>query len=204
MELLSAWCLWVEMRDERKETHRKQHASLMHMAAFDGSTKTIEGFLRAGFDVNGRDEDDGSTPLMLACQNGHELVVMLLLAWGAEPNLYMEVGWTALMLASENDLSALVPKLASAGANLDMTWQTVGRHSCLQVPAVTTMPQSLCLTQVQTSIFTLMIQGVGMTAACRYGHTAVAQVLIDRGADVNIETADNEPPVSRRRLSPPG
>ena len=66
MELLSAWCLWIEMRDERKETHRKQHASLMHMAAFDGSTKTIEGFLRAGFDVNGRDEDDESTPLMLA------------------------------------------------------------------------------------------------------------------------------------------
>lgn len=197
MELLSAWCLWIEMRDERKETHRKQHASLMHMAAFDGSTKTIEGFLRAGFDVNGRDEDDGSTPLMLACQNGHELVVKLLLAWGAEPNLYMEDGWTAVMLASENDLSALVPKLASAGADLDMTLAN-GWTALMLASARGYYNTAVALLDAgaDVNIYTHDTRESALTAACRYGHTAVAQVLIDRGADVNIETADNRTPRS--------
>ena len=78
---------------ELREQHRKEQQSLMRVAAKDGSLSVVEGFLRAGFDVNRRDEDDQSSAIMLACQNGHENVVKLLIEWGAEINVSLLISF---------------------------------------------------------------------------------------------------------------
>ena len=46
--------------------------------------------------------DNGATPLLIACENGHSLVVERLLQEKADPNTPKENGVTPLYIACEN------------------------------------------------------------------------------------------------------
>ena len=192
IQLLFSWSAWMTTHNELREQHRKEQQSLLRVAAKDGALSVVKGFLRAGFDVNKRDEDDYSSAIMLACLNGHEEVVKLLIEWGAEVNVAMEGGWTPLTLACENGLTRMVPLLVNCSANVDMrlaTGWTALMLACARGHQETAL--ALLKADADISVQTYDTTETALTAACRHGHTALAQLLIENGADVNAQTADH-------------
>jgi ankyrin repeat protein len=72
----------------------------------------------AGADVNARSANDFAVmPLHSAVAGGHEAVVEVLLAAGADPNVTQRHGWTPLQGAAANGLLASVERLLEAGAD---------------------------------------------------------------------------------------
>jgi ankyrin repeat protein len=63
--------------------------------------ESVRVLLAKDADVN-QPSVEGSTPLLVAVQNGHYAVAMLLLDRGANPNLANQKGWTPLYLAVKN------------------------------------------------------------------------------------------------------
>ena len=73
-----------------------------------------------GADVDKAD-DEGCTPLYMACQEGHDDAVQLLLRHNAGVNrVYEEKNETPLFVAAEFDHPSIVQVLIDAGAELDI------------------------------------------------------------------------------------
>jgi len=94
-------------------------AQALHLAARTGDAAEVTRLLASGVDVNARDEL-GSTPLLDASWEGHEDVVQLLIAHGADVNAkHLEAGSTALQYAVLTGRAAIVRDLLHAGAHTD-------------------------------------------------------------------------------------
>jgi cytohesin len=100
----------------RPSGSKKAH-DVLHTAAYHANNlETIKILLKAGADVNGRDED-GNTPLLYAVRRAnskntgaekmHELVTLLLTA-GADPNAASERGITPLSIVQDAQKDAAV------------------------------------------------------------------------------------------------
>ena len=63
---------------------------------------------------------DGSTALILACQNGHEACARLLIDAKAAVDAALTGGLTGLMLARQNGHEACARLLIDAGARTDL------------------------------------------------------------------------------------
>ena len=73
--------------------------------------------ISVGVDVNQAKNDDGSTPLHIACHKGHIEVVATLLAENADVNQAANDGTTPLYVACENGDLGVVQLLSSYGAS---------------------------------------------------------------------------------------
>jgi uncharacterized protein len=85
-------------------------------AVESGELEKVKARIAAGDDVNALGKDN-ITPLMVAAERGHDLIVEALLYAGAEPTLTDRIGETALMKASANahtDVYRRLMPLASA------------------------------------------------------------------------------------------
>ncbi|MEM7392091.1 MAG: ankyrin repeat domain-containing protein, partial [Verrucomicrobiota bacterium] len=75
----------------------------LHWAAFHEEADVAQGLLKAG--ANARAENRyGVTPLDLACVNGDEAMVKILLDAGADPNRTLEGGESVLMTAARTGI----------------------------------------------------------------------------------------------------
>lgn len=152
-------------------------------AAMNGRIEVVQALLRKGVDVNAKNES-GYTPLVEAASHGHLEMVKLLLEKGADINIQTEYRGTAL------------------AATLDDTERLVKRH--LEIARLL-MDHGAKSTTLAVAAFVGDMEAVKsfiaegallnenyarnrmypLTAAARGGQSAVLELLIDKGVDVN-------------------
>ena len=84
-------------------------------AASGGETEKVKALLKAGADVDAKD-NDGWTPLMLAASRGHTDTVQALLDAGADVNAKGDSSLTTLEKATMMGYTEIVELLKKAGA----------------------------------------------------------------------------------------
>ena len=161
--------------------------SMMLLAeSYLGNAAAIPELLKQGADINGSDVL-GFTALMHAAENGHAKAVQVLLEHGADVNVADNMGCTAVTVAAEAGHLDIVRLLLEHGANVV---ELVLNDKFLTAAAAG---------QWET-VGTLLDQGADVNAtddgstalilAVQAGHGEVAQLLIERGAELNRRELD--------------
>lgn len=91
----------------------------LHEAALCGRPQQVKDLLGGPIDINGGTLLDGSTPLMLAAQEGRSEIVRILLESGANVKMSAEQGFTCLHIAAEQGHFQVVVDLVNFGAEVD-------------------------------------------------------------------------------------
>ena len=100
------------------------------ISSFRGEVERSKQLLEAGADPDALDASTRNSPLLYASVAGHDEIVALLLAAGANPNRQLDNlqtelgswkrGWTALHWATRFNQASVVAQLLAAGADPDM------------------------------------------------------------------------------------
>ena len=176
--------LFVPQRqsDNRYDLFPKQHSPL-HVLAYWGLDKTLPSLLQPGSDVDLLDSY-GSTALVLAAENGHDLVVELLLQKGAEVDKANNREETALYWAARNGYERTVDLLLSWGASVlakdregwtALDWAAVGSNG------------DVVKVLLKNGVSSSEGRKRALLLAAEEGHELTVQVLLDRGVDVNAK-----------------
>nr|XP_034329461.1 ankyrin-3-like isoform X2 [Crassostrea gigas]XP_034329462.1 ankyrin-3-like isoform X2 [Crassostrea gigas] len=146
--------------------------------------KTVHLLLSYKAIINSCDED-GASPLYIACQNGHDSTVQLLLSNGANINSCNKNGASPLYIACQNGHDSTVQLLLNNGANIELCANDGasplyiacqnGHDSTVQLLLSNGAHINLC-TKDRTS---------PLYIACQNGHYSTVQRLLSNGADIN-------------------
>ena len=157
---------------------------------------------RKGVDINAR--TDGQTPLYVACQEGHEYVVILLLNNGANPNIPNTPSASKycslpLQIAVQRGNTTIFDKLLENGAKFNQFRQPLLHIACSGADEWKNASETgeAIVERVLSIIRLLLQQGVNVNAISDVGDTAlyyactkqqmqVVQILLEAGADVNL------------------
>ncbi|MDJ0974969.1 MAG: ankyrin repeat domain-containing protein [Planctomycetota bacterium] len=181
------WCLlWL------LATAPAAHADLL-TAAEAGDLEAVKRALDAGTDPNAVPEDTWSA-LHIATLKGHEPVVKLLIARGADVNL-VQFGALPLHLALDRQDAKLVRLLVEAGSELDRRNGQGLR------------PLHVAIEKKNRALIDLLLDGKpNLEGVDRYGRTPLAlaadkgdlelvRLFLDRGAMVNARLSDGRRPL---------
>ena len=161
-------------------------------AAARGQADKVAKLLRAGALVGDTDSSAGSTPLLLASYPGRYEVMVLLLENGADVNAQNLNGYTPLMASSHAGHNRIVNLLLQHGATLNLTTNE-GMTALHFAVSHSENPETAAL---------LLDAGADINARKNSGYTplmsvafwggrnstAKAELLVARGADVNVVT----------------
>ena len=189
-------------------------AKALRAAAESGAVGVVESLLQVGVPVNAADEDDLSSPLMLACRGGRRPVVQVLLRWGADADATMRDGWSALSLmcaaagegGSEmrDERVEIIRMLLKAGASVDMATAKDGWTSLMLASAHGDVGIARALIDAGASVHARAHSGeTALTSACRNGRVEMAWALLGEDADIRVTTNDRKTPLQLARSCGP-
>jgi len=178
---------------ERSRAKARQIGGLTALlfAAREGALDSVRALVAAHADVN-LPSVDGSSPLVVAVQNGFYSVAEYLMDHGANPNTANDKGWTPLYLAVKNrnqEITA-VPGPSKDGA-LEFITRLLDRGADPNV-------QIKAETEVHQGMSALWLKEAGATPLLRAalcGDLTVVKLLLAHNADPEITTFDHTTPL---------
>lgn len=165
----------------------------LNLSCSNGQDSIAKFLLDNGADINLGDTE-GCSPLYNAAQNGHDSTVELLLKNGADFNSYNKYGFNPLYVAVQNGHNRVVQVLLDHGANINV---------CSKYHDT---PLNIASSQKKDSTVELLInrgadvnsscQGtVPLAKACQKGHYEIVQLLLHKGANINLCGEDGASPL---------
>ena len=95
--------------------------SLLHLKTKAGNADIVQKLIEDGADIEMKDRKHGSTALLWACQNGHTIVVKILLHNDANAIEMSYIGTSAIHFAAESESSQTVQMLIEKGVKNTQT-----------------------------------------------------------------------------------
>ena len=182
---------------------RARLATPLLSAVKRGDVEVVQLRISQGADLEQRDESFYSwTPLFIAAFYDNPEIVAALIAAGADVNAQMDDGFTALMRGAANpDFGFdVVRLLLEAGADVDLRHDD-GRTALIfgaQANGSRSADAARLLLEAGANIDAQPLRGTStLMWASGWGHTATVQVLLEFGADVNLEDKDGNTALSR-------
>jgi cytohesin len=167
---------WPEIVDLLRK-HGGKHGTILN-AATGGDIEAVKEFLVAGADVNAK-ERRGQTPLHAATYRGHTALVELLIANDADVNALSVNGKTPLDWAND-EIADLIRKHG-------------GKHSTINMAAGAGNAEGVKEFLVAgADVNADMYGGTPLHRAAVWGHKEIVELLIDKGADVNVKDVREE------------
>lgn len=160
----------------------------LYTAAKDGNLKGVINALKNGAEIEATTKAK-HTPLIIASKQGHLDIVQLLIEQGANINAQNDLLYTPLMMAAEQGHLEIFELLLSKGA--DFMHRNIYKSSVLYCAC----------NRKRTQIAKIIIEKIGKTpvsddahefnecifTAIRTGNAKILQLLIDYGANPNID-----------------
>jgi ankyrin repeat protein len=176
---------------------KKENFSLLHLAVVHDKEKYLQKLLNFDVYIKSIDEEDksGRTSLYIACQDGNEKIVSLLLQFGANVDIAANNGFTPLHAASVNSYVTLVQLLLKRGANINAAAShgiTPLHSACWNGHDEVVEELIRCKANLNASA------NDGCTSlyiASRNKHNRVVKLLLNAGADKNFAQEDGVTPL---------
>ena len=192
------------LNDDRCSKIKQLYPDAVYYSAKYNWPAILTNLFRKGVDVNVLTE--GQTPLYVACKEGHQSVVDLLLHNGADPNVPNK-------FASSKDFSlplqvavycrnvSIVDKLLEKGARLEQRGEPLLHIACSGDSASKTAgelaTEMRSVEHMLSTVTLLLRKGVNVNAisdtgdtalyrVCKSQHLKVVQILLEAGADVDL------------------
>lgn len=167
------------------------------MTAWKGHISVIKLLLENGADINSKDKYS-RTALSKAAQRGHISVVKLLLENGAESNSKDKYGQTALSKAAGRGHTPVVELLLENEADIKSSggyWPS-GTTALVEAAGGSHVETVRCLLQAGVNVnardVTSNMETPLHRAVSKYGKTAVVNILIESGADLEAQNSKGE------------
>jgi ankyrin repeat protein len=148
-----------------------QGETVLMTAARTGAPDVVELLLEGGADANAVETWRGQTALMWAAAEGHAQVIPTLLSHGADMTARSTKGWTALLFAVRQGHIGAVQTLLEAGGDVEETLPVEEE----------TRRGGTSAERAATGLNAFLM-------AAANAHYEVAALLVDRGADVNVNS----------------
>jgi len=157
--------------------------------------------LRASARIGDKDWQEpgiGAYGLIFAIESGSNDCVSFLMSIGANPDLRMFTGWSALLVAAQEGQSECIRIIASSGrANIDIQLEKSGQSTALHVACKNGHVQAL-LALLDAGADPSIVNAYGQGPAhivCQFGFDDCLQILIARGADYTSVDNNNMTPM---------
>uniref|UniRef100_A0A1X7T0N1 Uncharacterized protein n=1 Tax=Amphimedon queenslandica TaxID=400682 RepID=A0A1X7T0N1_AMPQE len=134
--------------------------------------------------------EEGKTALMLACERGHEDIVLSLLFAGANVNIQDNEGWTALMIASEYNHTSFINMLLQANANPHLKLSDGSNAVMIACSNGNYEAVELLISKGVDHKYQREDEVNAFMLACENGHTQIVELLLKKKVDPNVQTKD--------------
>ncbi len=194
-------------------------ATALHWAVHREDTEIVTSLIEAGADVDAVNRL-GASALFLAAQGGNATMLRRLLESGADPNLALPLGETPIMTAARSGTVEGVRHLINIGADVNLSersrgqtalmWAAAqGHHDVVQalidadvnIEARSTVRPRLMYADAQNggAFDQGFVENLGgfsaLLFAARQGDTAMADLLLTAGADVDGQAGNGATPL---------
>ncbi len=180
--------------------YRLTHFRLIKLreAIREGDIEAVKRHLAAGMDVNAKD-DNGWNPLHLAAENGHKEIAELLISKSADVNAkdkYFRK--TSRDWAIERGYTEIADLLRKHGGK---TTDELNAAKSIDAAAKYGLIEAVKKHLANGANVNTIVDGISgrtlLFLAAQWGHKEIVELLIAKGADVNVKSVVGEAPLDR-------